>query len=70
MAERDSSAEHPRTNYAIPTREFSPRHLDVRLTVMRQRPSRPAHIRVTDRRQEPDPGHALPLRLDESFHVS
>jgi hypothetical protein len=25
-------------------------------------------IRVTDRREEPDPGHALPLRHDESFH--
>jgi hypothetical protein len=37
------------SNYAIPTRASGPRHLDVRLTFMRQRPGRPAHIRVTDR---------------------
>ena len=69
MTEWDSSAENPRPFYAIPTRAPSPRQLDVRLTVMRQRHRRPAHIRVTDRRQEPDPGHAPPLPLDESFHI-
>lgn len=61
MAERDSAIENPRLNYAIPTRAPSPRHLGDRLTVMRQRLRRPAHIRVTDHRQDLTP--AMPRHL-------
>jgi hypothetical protein len=55
--------------YAIPTRASSPRHLDDRLTVMRQRLCRPAHIRVTDRRQDLTPAMPHHVPIDKSFHI-
>ena len=69
MAERDSSIEHPRLSYAIPIRAPSPRHLGDRLTVMRQRHRRPAHIRVIHHRQDLTPAMPGDIPLDTYFHI-
>jgi hypothetical protein len=69
MVERGSTIEDPRAIYAIPTRAPSPRHLGDRLTVMRQRLCRPAHIRVVDHRQDLTPAMPRHLPLDGSFHI-